>query len=53
MKNIDTAALKTLKSYRGKLTRQQIRTLKGQILAGDAEGAIKGLKKLLKAIENC
>lgn len=31
-----------------KLTRQQYRTLRGQIEAGDIEGAMKGLKKLLE-----
>lgn len=36
-----------LRSNSGKLTRQQVRTLKGQIFAGDAEGALKGLKKLV------
>lgn len=29
-----------------KLTPQQFRTLKGQALAGDMEGAVKGLKKI-------
>ncbi len=29
-----------------KLTPQQFRTLKGQALAGDLEGAIRGLKKI-------
>ena len=29
------------------LTRQQIKTLRGQALAGDIDGAIKGLERLL------
>lgn len=29
------------------MTIQQYRTLRGQVLAGDAEGAMKGLRKLL------
>lgn len=39
--------IEDLRKYRGVLTKQQLKTLKGQILAGDAEGAEKGLKKLL------
>lgn len=41
------SALKHLKQCRGELTRQQIRTLKGQILAGDPAGAISGLQTIL------
>lgn len=33
--------------YRKVLTRQQMRTLKGQIFAGDTEGARRGLKTLI------
>lgn len=40
--------MKDLKKYKECLTRQQYRTLKGQIIAGDKEAAMKGLKKLLK-----
>lgn len=29
------------------LTKQQYRTFKGQILSGDTEGFVKGLKKVL------
>lgn len=36
-----------LKEYRGVLTKQQIKTLRGQILSGDAKGAEKGLYKIL------
>jgi len=36
-----------LHGYAAKLTSQQYRTLKGQALAGDIEGAEKGLKKLV------
>ena len=39
--------LQQLKQHRQLLTKQQIRTLKGQILAGDVEGAEKGLNKIL------
>ena len=40
--------LKLLKKYRKKLTRQQLLTLRGQILSNDIEGFKKGLKKILK-----
>lgn len=33
--------------YRKELSHQQISTLKGQIFAGDAEGAVRGLERLL------
>ena len=39
--------LKLLKKYRNKLTRQQLLTLRGQILSGDIEGFKKGFKKLV------
>lgn len=42
-----THAIKHLQQYRNKLTAQQYKTLKGQMLAGDIQGAIKGLNKLL------
>lgn len=37
-----------LKEYKHMLTRHQIKTLKGQILAGDINGFRKGLFKLAK-----
>ncbi len=49
MKGFDINAAKNLKAARSKLSKQQYRTLKGQILAGDSEGAMKGLNKLLAA----
>lgn len=44
-----TAALRKLKELhkQGKLTRQQYRTLCGQVMAGNPEGAMKGLRKIL------
>lgn len=42
-------ALDELSRYQYRLTRQQYRTLKGQIKAGDIKGAAKGLEKLLEA----
>jgi hypothetical protein len=46
---IDSKALIRLKAYRDRLTPQQYRTLKGQVLAGDADGALRGLQKILTA----
>ena len=40
-------AFAQLKAMRHKLTKQQYRTLKGQILAGDSNGAMKGLVTIL------
>lgn len=39
-----------IKKYSGILTRQQIKTLHGQVKAGDKEGAYKGLVKILKRV---
>lgn len=38
--------LKKLRHYKRQLTPQQYRTIKGQILSGDIEGADKGINKL-------
>lgn len=42
------AFMKMLKCNKQNLTRQQSRTIKGQALAGDINGAKKGLFKLLE-----
>ena len=47
MQQIDTRALIQLKACRGRLTAQQYRTLRGQVLAGDGDGALKGPRKIL------
>ena len=39
--------LKLLKRYCNKLTKQQLLTLRGQVLNGDIEGFKKGLQKCL------
>ena len=39
---------KRLKENKKNLTRQQYRTIKGQLIAGDTNGAEKGLNKLLR-----
>lgn len=41
-------AHKSLAKYRDTLTNQEIHTLRGQITAGQAEAAMKGLKALLE-----
>ena len=46
-----TKELTVLKYTRGHLTRQQYKTLKGQILAGDPAGAMRGLARILDRLE--
>ena len=48
MQQIDMKALIQLKATRPKLTPQQYRTLRGQVLAGDPDGAMRGLRKILQ-----
>lgn len=43
-----TDAMLCLRKYRRYLTRQQLRTLVGQIKAGDIDGAMNGLSKILR-----
>lgn len=43
-------ALLKLKAHRTMLTAQQYKVLRGQVLAGDADGAMKGLKKLQRRV---
>ncbi len=40
-------AFKILKLYKYRLTKQQYKTFKGQILSGDIEGFRKGLFKVI------
>ena len=46
--NTTNAALVVLMDAKPLLNRQQYKTLRGQILAGDPRGAIKGLGKILR-----
>ena len=39
-----------LNSYKYRLTKQQYKTFKGQILAGDYDGFKKGIARLIKKI---
>lgn len=41
-----------LNRSRSALTQQQFKTLRGQILAGDVGGALRGLKKILYGGKN-
>ena len=43
----DMRALVTLNGARHRLTSQQYRTLRKQVLAGDADGAMRGLREIL------
>lgn len=45
---VDQQALKAIKQARPILTEQQYRTLRGSVLAGEAEGAMKGLRKIIE-----
>ena len=47
LKRFDSRALVQLKACRSRLTPQQYRTLRGQVLAGDGDGAMKGLRNVL------
>lgn len=40
-----------LKKYRNQITRQQVRTLAGQIKSGQIESAMKGIKNIIKRKE--
>lgn len=41
-------AMNEIRKYRKLLTAQQKRTLEGQVLSGDIEGAMRGLVKLIR-----
>lgn len=46
--NINFYALAQVKACKHRLTPQQHKTLRGQILAGDSDGALRGLKRILR-----
>lgn len=48
MQEINFKALMQVKACRDRLTPQQYRVLRGQVLSGDPDGAIKGLRRILK-----
>jgi len=45
------AVLRIIRAHSKSLTRQQIKTLRGQALSGDVDGAMKGLAKILAGKE--
>lgn len=45
-------ALVDLLAYKGKLTRQEYKTFKGQIYSGNVQGFRKGLEKVIARKEN-
>lgn len=47
MNEINVGAMIRLKNAQHLITRQQYRTLRGQIMEGDPHGAMRGLRKLL------
>ena len=44
--NEKKAALEILRTIRSRLTRQQTQTIRGQILSGEIDSAIRGMKRL-------
>lgn len=45
---INVTVLLAVKANRQEMTEQQYRTLRGQVLSGNAEGALKGLRRILR-----
>lgn len=46
------SAMKLLNQHKKRLTKQQYKTFKGQILAGDIQGFYKGLPKVLQKVKS-
>ena len=47
MARIDMKALMHVMACKDRLTAHQFKVLRGQVLAGDGDGALKGLRRLL------
>lgn len=47
------AAMQELKDYRQYLTKQQVTTIKGQIMSGKITAAMKGLNRILERQGGC
>lgn len=47
LREINQTAIIKLKAHRSSLTWQQYKTLRGQVLSGNDEAAMKGLRKIL------
>ena len=52
LREIDQSAIIKLKANRPRLTWQQYQTLRGQVLAGNAEAAMKGLETILGRLKH-
>lgn len=53
MQSIDiNRALVRLKANKRNLTRQQLKTLRGQVLGGDPVGAMRGLQQILMQVHS-
>ena len=48
MPKVDINAYYFLRVKKQYLTKEQFYTIKGQIFAGDSEGAIKGIKRIIE-----
>lgn len=48
MVEIDVNAMMFLKAYRSQLSYEEYKTLRGQVLDGDPQRAMKGLKRILE-----
>lgn len=48
MDAVTKRALAVLRVKKSRLTKQQYKTLKGQVLAGNADAAMQGLQKILE-----
>lgn len=51
MTSQQAAAIKALRQLRGVMDARQLRTIRGQVLAGDVRGAQKGVQRVLPAFE--
>lgn len=47
MNPVNIWALKQIDAARHRLTRQQYKTLRGQVLSGNHDGALRGLRRIL------
>ena len=47
------AELQRLAKYKGLITPQEFRTLRGQILSGDVDAAWRGLERIMKRKKGC
>ena len=50
MNHYDFKAMIQIRACKDRLTVQQYKTLRGQVLAGNGDGALKGLKRILKRV---